>query len=342
MADPVAIAYNGRKRLLISQQSFARGILKLYGGAEARLKRVLSALEAEIAGLDPDIPAYVFVERERVRLLLRQIQQEIEKLAPNATKRTVSATKSAVKSADDKENRIAKTMRVTGHVRLPTEALQRIAADMADGASLQTTFSALGKEAYDKAREIMFEGMASGSSAKTIGRALRQALGMTKKRALLIARATTLRAYRESAIEVYRYNSSRVTGWRWLASKSRRTCASCLGLDGTEHPLTEPFGSHPLCRCTTVPVLASGNVPMSKTGAQWFDEQPESVQRHILGRGKYRLYKNGNIKLADVVDRHDSAWGPTANVKPIKRLIAESKITVAQGVAAIKGHPIPD
>ena len=104
-------------------------------------------------------------------------------------------------------------------------------------------------------------------------------------------------------------------------------CPICLALDGTLHDISEPFGSHVLCRCTQTPVLDEEEPLERPTGAQWFAKQDAKTQLQILGPTKGALYQSGKLTLAALVDRHDSVWGPTASEKSLATLISEKTIT---------------
>lgn len=158
---------------------------------------------------------------------------------------------------------------------------------------------------------------------------------------MLIARTESLRAYRTAAIDSYAYNSQVVGWWRWVAAKDPRTCPACLALDGTEHPLTEQFGSHPGCRCVAVCVVKGREIDFGPTGREWFSSQSESRQLAILGRAKFRLYTVGKITLDDLVHRVPSKWGPTAGIKSIGQLVREGKLTGEEAAWARSRIEIP-
>ena len=67
-----------------------------------------------------------------------------------------------------------------------------------------------------------------------------------------IARTAIIEAFRQSAIAVYAAND--VDGWIWVAEAS--ACPFCANMNGTIHPISEEFKSHPNCKCSTIPYLA--------------------------------------------------------------------------------------
>jgi hypothetical protein len=128
-------------------------------------------------------------------------------------------------------------------------------------------------------------------------------------RAQTIARTETIRVYREASQENAKANSDVVMGWYWQASKSERTCAACLAMDGTFHTVSKRLLSHPNCRCAQVWATETpGRVP--QRGSAWFREQPAVTQDFILGPTAGALYRQGEVKLEDFVgQRRDPDWG---------------------------------
>lgn len=328
LPDPIDAARTARKGLLAREQKLAETMLRLYRRSERRLKARLKDLEKELTSLSPEDAPGKFFARERVQAQLRQIRTEIELLSPRAASVVESAQRvSAIAGARDAEV-LAKATAVTSWNRLPTQQLEALAGFMADGTPLHERLLKEGAEAVERAREVLFDGVLNGRGASRIGRELANAVStITRNNAVLIARTESLRAYRTAAIDSYAYNSQVVGWWRWVAVKDPRTCPACLALDGTEHPLTEQFGSHPGCRCVAVPIIEGRKMDYGPTGQEWFDSQPESRQVAILGRGKHMLYREGKIGLGDLVHRVPSKWGPTGETKSLRRLVEDGLIT---------------
>jgi hypothetical protein len=68
-----------------------------------------------------------------------------------------------------------------------------------------------------------------------------------------VARTTIIEAFRQAAIAVY--SANQVDGWIWEV-EGDNPCPFCESMDGTIHPLTEEFESHPNCRCSTMPSIS--------------------------------------------------------------------------------------
>jgi hypothetical protein len=140
-------------------------------------------------------------------------------------------------------------------------------------------------------------------------------------RALTLHRTETLGAYRRATSVAYQ-QSSVVEGWRWYATPgSERTCIVCLAMHGTLHPVTEPFASHPACRCVALPVVASwANLgfagvsdqrPTLETGEEAFARLARQEKLHVVGAAKLALLDAGRITLMDLVrPTYSKRWGP--------------------------------
>lgn len=50
----------------------------------------------------------------------------------------------------------------------------------------------------------------------------------------------------------------------------------------------------------------NGQVPASMTYPEWFEKQSASVQREVLGKTRYKWYKEGKFKLTDFVDNGET------------------------------------
>jgi hypothetical protein len=64
-----------------------------------------------------------------------------------------------------------------------------------------------------------------------------------------IIRTALYDAYRSTAIATYQINE--IKHWIWRAEAG--ACKFCASMNGTIHPITENFESHPNCRCNAEP-----------------------------------------------------------------------------------------
>ncbi len=193
---------------------------------------------------------------------------------------------------------------------LAVEQTAEIAAAARPGAPLGLLLDRLPASAAITAREKLIEGVALGKGTRTIARDLEHAFAGNLSRALLISRTEVNGAYRRATLTGYRQASYLLAGWVWVASMGKRTCAACIAMHGSVHPLDEDFASHPACRCSPAPVTHTwadlGFPGQRETGLQlepgeeWFGRQDRVTQLAILGPGKQRAYREGRIRLADL------------------------------------------
>lgn len=230
-------------------------------------------------------------------------------------------------------------------------AIAALIGRASDGKPLANLFRGFGDEATAQARRALLTGVALGQHPSVIARDLDQALGVSRSRALTIARTELLGAYRDASLESYQANSDVVEGWIWSADQSANTCAACLFMDGSLHSLDEGMDSHVNCRCDMLPATRSWSdilgplgvdesdiedIPETslgaasstrQSGADWFDEQSADVQRGILGsQAAYDAYANGDATLGDFVGHaHDPQWGDSIYQKSWKQVQAALK-----------------
>jgi SPP1 gp7 family putative phage head morphogenesis protein len=210
---------------------------------------------------------------------------------------------------------------VTGErlITPPTPSvIQNLIGATKAGTPLSDLFKGFGDEAAQGAADALIRGVTLGSSTQRMAKDVEQALQVPRNRATTIASNETFRAYRSANVETYRA-SGLVEQWRWIASKSGRTCPVCIAMDGILHDMDEEMESHVRCRCTMIPVRAGSSMSY-QTGVEWFDGQSESVQKEVLG-AKYQGWANGDFTLHDMVGHsHDPEWGGSLYEKSLKQL----------------------
>lgn len=209
------------------------------------------------------------------------------------------------------------------------------------GSPLADLFTGFGEEAAAKVAGVLTRGVTLGQNPRTIAKDVQDALNISRNRALVLARNELNRAYRGSQLANYRANSDTISQWRWTCDKSPRTCPACLAMDGSLHDLDEEMAAHVACRCVPLPVtkswadiLGSLDIDTSmieetsidiQSGSDWLDQQPEAVQKQVLG-AKYDGWSAGDFTLSDIVGTsHDPDWGPSIHEKSLRQLAKGAK-----------------
>jgi SPP1 gp7 family putative phage head morphogenesis protein len=206
---------------------------------------------------------------------------------------------------------------------LPSQATNNLIATTNSG-PLNRLLSTFGELESLKMRQSLTTGLATGKHPYAIARDLTRQANLSFKRAALISRTETLRAYRESHRQTYQANSHLVGSWIWHASMSTRTCATCIALHGTEHPLTESMASHPACRCSSVPKTktwkelgfnvsdANETSYSTEPGSSVFAGWSTASQIKVMGPNAHAAYANGEVELQDFIRIQNSpSWGTT-------------------------------
>jgi SPP1 gp7 family putative phage head morphogenesis protein len=317
----------------------------VYGETYTRLSRQLDTLIERIveAKAQGRVISRDWLFREaRFRLLLQQVQEELDRFAPNASEQVVSSQRAAVELAASHSQELIRLAPgplpqgkfiPDGFTRFNPETVTALVGRTAAGSPVRDLFEQFGKDASIRARAVLMDMVIAGQPATVAAKALRDELQIPLARALTISRTEVLGAYREASIKTYEDNSEIVNGWRWTAALNARTCAMCLAMDGRIFPNTVPFGSHPNCRCSSVPEtkpwseigpefagIPDRRVKLPK-GSEWFEKQPDRIKQKILSPRKYELYKEGELSLDDLVGyRVDKAWGPNRWERSLKHI----------------------
>lgn len=101
----------------------------------------------------------------------------------------------------------------------------------------------------------------------------------------------------------------------WLAVLDSKTCPTCTSRHGTvweipsgperERSFVLSFPTPPAhrsCRCIIRLLTAESPLPEIQTGEEWLRNQPESVQREVLGVTKSKLFRDGGLRLDSIVE----------------------------------------
>jgi hypothetical protein len=156
---------------------------------------------------------------------------------------------------------------------------------------------------------------------REVARRITQSFGTAPARARLIARTELLHSYRAAALERYSANPA-VSGWYWLTAGDGLVCALCSIMSGTVHPAEEPFGSHPACRCSPVPVVAGR--PLPSLGVDRIADLTLGQQRALLGPGRLAAYQSGVPLGSMVASRQHPVYGVSRQLVPVKALQARA------------------
>jgi len=300
--------------------TMARAWAGVVTALEGDLDRVLVKVTKARESGRPLSPAWVYQE-ERARALLANARANVQTYATVAAAATRSVQAAAGQAGYTAAmDALGQVVLSTSFVAASPETLGAAVGFLADGSPLAALLATLGREAATAVGDALVQGVTAGWSVDRMRRQVQQSTGMARHRAETIVRTEAMRVYREAHRQTYLANADVLTGWTWRAHLDSATCACCVVMDGTAHPLEERLDGHPRCRCAMVPATVSwadlgvpgveDTTPPVRQGKAWLAQAPATVQRHVLGSGKFREWKAGRITLDDVVARPSSPrWG---------------------------------
>lgn len=280
----------------------------------------------------------MILRSRRLQYALQVIAAKLEQLTTDAGRLITDDLPGVVRAAGEAQEAIiasqlpkAKLPDLAGWVKPDAKALEAIVQRSTE--RITSELWPLSSEADAVIRRELVRGIATGSNPRaTASRIMKSAEGGFNgglSRALTIARTETLDAHRTAAAESHAANADVIGGWVWLTDLSPRTCPACLGMSGTEHPLSEPGPlGHQNCRCSRMPKTKTwaelGIEGMDEPGpatpdaGEWFAQQDEKTQRSILGPARYAAWQRGDYPMdAWAVRKPNPAWRASYQTSPL-------------------------
>lgn len=166
--------------------------------------------------------------------------------------------------------------------------------------------------------DILIANTALGRNPRTTAQSMiNQGLSTNLNHALLLSRDQGIRVWRTASQRSYL--NAGINQYRRTAARQTRTCLACLALDGTIYQTNTLFPTHPQCRCSMIPIVAS--MPVALPPAEdWLKQLPRSKQLEYLGTERYELYKNGMPLKQMIGTRTDPTWGKGTRLKSLREL----------------------
>lgn len=333
-----------RAALLRREQAAASAMVTRYGQAWTAISGSLTVVTDQIVaarGRGEVVNQSWLDQQDRLRKLRAQVETELtefSRFASDVTRQnqvdairaaTVNAERAAMMKAAMADADAASGYQVSGPEirgiwsRLPTGAMEDLAGFSADGSPLATLFQNLGAETGTAMEQALSRSLAMGLNPRKIAAEVRRATGMGLNRALLISRTETLRAYREATSRTLEANAELLRGWVWVSGLGKRSCPACWAMHGTEHPVTEKLTGHPACRCVMVPFV-KGTQHGVRKGSEVFATLPEADKEAILGKGAYKAFHVGAVKLDDFAGvKHSDLWGDHHYTRSLRSILGK-------------------
>lgn len=95
---------------------------------------------------------------------------------------------------------------------------------------------------------------------------------------------------------IYTTNDKKINKYMWLSILDGRTCLVCADLDHTVYSKIEDvpiYAKHNHCRCSVAIVNDEIEKFIPETYSEWFESQSDKEKYQILGKSRYKLYKDG-------------------------------------------------
>lgn len=330
MPELIDAADRFRAALLAKQATATGRLVRAYG-------RIYRDIQADIDDLledlwDVDTGTYrKSVKLERLRALRKQIAAEIDKYAIYADAEMLDGAQDAISQAmSDSRNltqlSLPEVMREAGIMgqwhHLPTDAVEQMLGFLGQDSPLHGALTQrLGPEVAERVTDAMTKGVTLGWNPRRTAALVNRQFGAGLTWSMTTVRTAQIWSYREATRYSYAANPRIVKGWIWHAQLDTRTCMSCIALHGTRHPVTEALEDHHNGRCAMIPETVTYRDlgydvdtdpigPQPGAGETWFREQPESVQRQMMGPGMLDAWQGGEFAFEKLtVSYEDAVYG---------------------------------
>lgn len=315
-----------RKRLIDRERAAFREMLIAYQQIDRELRRSIRDLGEKIrlaTAAGETISEGWLMREHRLATLINEVKDQIDRFGQTATAITRREQLVAIQIAIGESNELLRLMTSSLDVPITARINPRFIEDavgmMGDGSPIIDYYRKnLAPKVAEAIRVEVTKGVALGTDFRTIANRLVQTGQITRSRALMVARTEVNRVRREATREQYRENSDIISGWEWVASKSRRTCPACLALDGRQFTLDDEFPQHPNCRCTMIAVLIDVPRPPRERGSEWLARQDGEIKAAVLGTDAAAAIERGEIELADLVGwRNSKEFGRSVYTKGV-------------------------
>jgi SPP1 gp7 family putative phage head morphogenesis protein len=290
-------------------------IMAAYQDVLDRLTPLIELAQQQALADGVATPAQLF-RLERWQELQRQTAVELERLARITGDVTTEAQARAVQLSLTDNLAFATAIGAqaqasvaAGWTHLPTTAVEDLVG-LANNGPLRDLLNTFGDDGMRFITDELVKGIALGQSPRTVARSIEQGLEISRNRALTISRTEMMRAHRSATLRNYQANDDILKGWYWVSAHSARTCAACLAMDGTLHPLSESMDSHVACRCAKRPALKHLPARTVEDGETWLARQDAATQDNVLGKSGGMFYRAGAVDLQHFVKVDESpVWG---------------------------------
>lgn len=218
--------------------------------------------------------------------------------------------------------------------------VEQTMAMLQPGTAQAEYFAQFARTSTQDAIDTMVTSVIMGDGPEKIVSNLSAKMNMSRARLRTFVRTEVLRAARAGQGDAQRANADVLDGWVWQCAQGPNTCALCWAMNGTFHTLDEELHSHPNCACVKLAVtkpISEINAAFGVSGDEGDDTRirpwdaderfdatlSEDEKIRVLGPTKYAAWRDGDIRLGDLVAPTDNpVWGPGLREVTIRELRA--------------------
>lgn len=311
-------------------------IARAYAAGYARLDPKIQTLTEQIEALQKagKITSTQIKKSAAYKALMAEIENELKDYtAYLRTEIADAATVSAKMGIDSEANlliaALADSLRVEvkdvpkGSILRPNDKTLDFLGKYLDpdGALFGKIYNTAGYYAGEISAGIL-ERVDQGVNPKVIGKWIADEYGYPLTDALRQMRTVQLYSYREAQAAVQVENADVLQGVVWDAELDDVVCMSCVALHGTVYPVGTIADDHHNGRCAMIPWVKGEPNPIEQSGADWFNSQPESTQKSMMGDEKWQAWKDDKFTFDKLSTTYENdVFGTMRGETSLKDLI---------------------
>jgi hypothetical protein len=340
----VDLANQFRKALEQRDNKALSQIIKAYGDIYTRLQDKISVLTLEMANMET-ITAASVRKLDSYKSLIIEIEKELTKFQGYAGTVMQQSANDAVKMGVTN----ARLLTLAGNPavaasfkNLNPRAVENLVSYFGEGSPLMARLDKLAGENALRVAQTIIDNVALGNNPKTIAGLIKNSLGGGLTDALRMTRTVQIYSYREANRATYLANFAIVKSWIWYANLGANCCMSCVSMHGTEHTLDEVLDDHHNGECTMLPLTIGMENPVT-SGESWFKEQPEAMQKQMMGDSKFEAWQGGKFSFDQLsTTKTNDVFGDMRAETSLKDLLESSEnIIDNKYLPQIESYPNP-
>lgn len=304
-------------------------IANAYSRIYRQLEAQVDALVTELATVE-NLSSAKLYRLARFQSLMRDIEKEIVRFQEYLRTEILSAAELSFTTGNKQAMRLMEELLAENGItaqlgKLPAGSFEAMVAFLQDNSPLWKRIQELAGQTALYVREALLDGIALGYNPRKVARMIQEGFGRGLTDALRMTRTAQLWAHREATRANYMNNADVIDGWVWFATLDETVCASCVAQHGTIHPLDETLNDHHNGRCVPLPYIEAFGNPVTETGQEWFEKQPEAVQKTLLGKGKYEAWKDNKFSFSQLSrEVENDVYGLMRTETPLKDLVKDA------------------